>query len=240
MFPCSTEHDAYHGTCHYPELFRKSCGGDTFAIKMAHFSNLIRSQLGCRAKFTTAIAPLIDAITNVVGACSKKKMRRIHASWVVAAMTNKHAFGDGAKVQVIRQAVGQPSSSRLDVAIPLNTDIALPVPTLVGKSGGNVSPKQNIFRRRIEFPFAEVAFDVIPGLPFNPSKAGIGTRRNLGFLSATAMTKAVGNILCGILHGITVSFQTVSKPGTCTASPGIFVSSCDYTTPTHLHANGGA
>jgi hypothetical protein len=240
MLPRTPKHDTHHSACHYPKLFCELCGWSTFAIKTAHFSNLIRSQFGRRAKFTTAIAPLIDAITNVVGACSKKEMRRINTRSVITAMTNKHAFGDRAKVQVIRQTVSHPPPSRLDVTIPFDIDIALPVPTFIGRAGDNILPERHIFGSDTGFPSVRMPLEIVSWLALDVSKAGISAGRNLGRLAAATFTEFYRGFVRGILHGVTVSFQTVNKPGALMALPGAFVSSCDYTTPMHLSTNGGA
>jgi hypothetical protein len=102
------------------------------------------------------VASLCDHVVGVVFASSKKKMLRIAARWVIAAMKNAKAVTDWTKRQLPCEPMRQDRpavemSSAIIPCIPAN----LPLPTIATSTSIHMAPKS--LHRSFISPLSEVS-----------------------------------------------------------------------------------
>lgn len=80
------------------------------------------------------LAPLFYRIVNVLFLSSYKKMARPHARWVIALVTNFHAFWDRTFEKHPRYSMSAYGAElfKVKVAVAINIESPAPIPTLFG------------------------------------------------------------------------------------------------------------
>jgi hypothetical protein len=160
----------------------------THRVSLPNMHNQFIGQFGVRLTNAAPLAALCNLIRHVVGLGSKKQMGRIHTRSIVALVTDKHPFGDGAMMEFVAHAVRNiilVAMAHMAVTARL---CALPFPAFVWLSFGNIFPKG--FLKGYRKSLVLMTVDEVVLL------AGVTVAGN--FLSATALAQDLGRGIMGL------------------------------------------
>lgn len=101
-------------------------------------------------------APFDDAVPGVFLMCAKEKVRRVHASTIVACVTNQLAGRQFAKSDLIGNAMGKVRAVfDGEIAVSVCADVACPFPTLIGPGALDLCPEAFFNHAEIIAPTGE-------------------------------------------------------------------------------------
>lgn len=136
--------------------------------------------------------PFCNLILHIVEWSAKKQVVRIDAGFIVAGVTDVHAFRDGAKMQFIRNPVRvQRLPVERDGAVPTLRLAVAPQegPALIGSALVHMTPEP--FRKRHRrFDVGLMAEDVLLGFTYNPAIGATCHSRDGSGLTTPAHAKS--------------------------------------------------
>jgi hypothetical protein len=191
-------------------------------------ANLLAMQL--------VVTPLLLAVLHIIQMCTQEQVIGVATRWIIALVQNVQAVWDGAIGKLVTNAMRAdivPSVLALDPYHTISKAVVVPrpFPTFIRAALIDVAPQ--LFRERAFRPdIVVMADDESARFALDVAVLRIGLPGDLGLAAAAAMAEAVGyfvevklglNKLWGMLHGVIVSFQTLTKARDAReASPGIF------------------
>jgi hypothetical protein len=173
------------------------------------------------------VATFFQHILGIVMSRSQKQMFRINTGGIIAAMADKHIFGNRAIVEFIGNAmsIGSWRGTHGNESITFCAKGTSPDPTAIGLV--DFAPKALCER------FSKLmTWNIKNRLTYYPSQRGDGLARSVCFSATAAMTITVGNIVRGMI-GVHENLHFSAKPPN--DSPrcgGNFIGCCNgnYTT----------
>lgn len=189
---------------------------DSLRVKEANLDNMrCRDSIGTvrlspsGQAFLSALCHHICHIGSVV---TQKETVRITTGGIVTFMQNHIFFGNGAKVDFPREAMGTYRRAiHSQHSISLLVPASLPLPALVKHARGYVPPKTH-YRRDV----GSMSLDKADRFALDPSIFRSCFIGNAYGLTATAVAIAIGNFLRGFVRGMILHvnspFVTLTKP----------------------------
>ncbi len=177
-----------------------------------------------------AASTFVQHIVRVFSWRAGEKMAWIYARWIVATMTHEHTLLDRDVVDFVGNTMCKKMAvSRQKASVPIAKFLSLPEPTIVGRSRGDVFPESltvGNFVLMTRNVFVRFALDV--------SMARVILQRERRSLSTSAMTKAVGCIVRGII-GAHKNLQFLCQAQDAVNVAGHFLLGCYRSILAHLN-----
>lgn len=182
----------------------------TGAVTLSRLDNLLLCKLGLMMARTVLMASLGHLVGRVVGVGSHKQVIGVHTRGIVALVKYMQPIGYGAEMKLVRYAMRQQRvvafRAKTCSAVSSTIPVALPLPAISWAALVNVLPEFLVGRFVAVMPT-----DKSNGLPFNMAASLVVALGNICQLPATAMTKAVGNIVRGMI-GVHENLHFSAKP----------------------------